>query len=287
MDSEDTFDTILNTLGFNTVGRRNDITNQGVISGNDLANLTSSELQLVFDENRTSNRRRTVANQVVLSITSRTKLEALRYEFALRKLCNSDMTAAQLNVFNASEMHSGNDQGRGGGRGRGGRGRGGRSGHGRGNSFYRGGGRGGRGRGGRSGRSGRGRSNYRSQPYDQSKQQHWQPRLGAYTDEEWYSLDQDQKSRIFDLRNAAERHDHQRSVNQVHFADDLSIPSQIQNVNNQHNNLPPPPPSQSIPQPPSNNSQQSSGTVASRGNAGSAFSGRSRSQPYYGGRSTH
>jgi hypothetical protein len=182
-----------------------------------------------------------------------------------------------------NEMQTGHEQGRGGGRGRGGRGRGGRGGNGRG--FYRGG-RGGRGRG-RGGRGGRGRGTYRSQPYDQSNQHNWQPRLGPYTDDEWYSLSQDQKGRIFDLRNAAERHDQQRSVNQVHFADDLSIPSQIQNDSNQNNNLPPPPPSQAVPQPPSTNNQPSTGTVASRGSAGSAFSGRSRNQQYYGSRSNH
>ncbi len=77
MDSADTFIDILTTLGFNTDAQRNDIINQGVTTCLDLSILTKAELQLVFDENRNSNRRRTIANQVVVSIPARSKLEAL------------------------------------------------------------------------------------------------------------------------------------------------------------------------------------------------------------------
>jgi hypothetical protein len=527
MDSADIFIDTLIILGFTTVAQRNDITNQGLTTCDELSILTKAELQLVFDENRNSNRRRNIANQVVISIPAKSKLEALRYDLSLRILCNAPMTEEQLTAFNAATarslvkqqqdhtesksnsdilptvevpkldkgswrsfrdaflelltrqigsngiplsyitrestvpgnfdsdydtlneklinciQHTGpkyvsdnrsvfsllsthlkasegettvkrfnrtrngrscwdalrihfesesykssmksiaisnirvseytgpkknfslaslylihtdshnmleeaglpysesqkiqefqsclkektaieksvssllslgldptfetyynvlNGQlsaiitlsdaataaknnrsinelttdeagrgGRGGGRGRG-RGRG----HGRG----RGRGRGGRGRGRGRGRGGRG--NYRSHPYDASNSNghNWQPRLGPYTDDEWYSLNPDQKSRIFDLRNAAERHDNQRSVNQVHFADDHSIPSQIQNDN--QSQLPPPPPPQNVQRPSSSQPQQ--GSVASRGSAGAAFQGRNNQSPYGGNR---
>ena len=77
MDSEDTFIEILTTLGFNTDAQRNNIINQGVKTCVNLSILTKVELQLVFDKNRNSNHHRTIANQVVVSIPARSKLEAL------------------------------------------------------------------------------------------------------------------------------------------------------------------------------------------------------------------
>ena len=104
----------------------------------------------------------------------------------------------------------------------------------------------------------------RAQPYDAQNSRSWQPRLGPYQDDEWYNLTLAQKNRVWDLRNAAETHDNQRSVNQVSFIDDLTESSQAPNNSPQ---LPPPPPSIQVP-PPANNTN---GSNASRGSAGSAF----------------
>ena len=500
MNEPAVFRTVLTVLGFNTIARRNEITGQGILTCNDLAALTASELEQVFTENRSANRRRTAPNQVVIPIPSKSRLEALRYEFDLRQTCQSPMAEATLldidldiarifvqqkqeredakrnadalptvdvpkldkqnwrsfrdafheflsrqigsngipllyvvreneaggdydsayptlndklvscisligtkyvadnntvysflstylkdsqaestvkrfnrarsgrecwkalkvhfesesykstmkttaianiraseytgpkKTFNLSSLYlihtnahnmleeaglpysesqkiqefqsclkekiaieksvgcimalginptfetyynslngqvsaiitlseaassaknntrTINEITTGGGRGRGrGRGRGGRS-SGRGRGAGRGRGR---------GREGRGRGGSRFQPYDSNSR--WQPRLGAYTDDEWYNLTQEQKSRVFDLRNAADSHDtHARSINQVTFADDQSLPSQIPAPATQSDApLPPPPPTQPVLVP------------ASRGSVGSSFS---------------
>ena len=99
-----------------------------------------------------------------------------------------------------------------------GRGRGGRDGRGRGRGGrnYRGGYRGG-GRG-----RGRGRDNY-SAP-------HWQPRVGDYTDEEWYSLSHEQQQRVRDLRRFSRSQQGSTaniSAAQSQQNDDASIPSHV------------------------------------------------------------
>lgn len=152
--------------------------------------------------------------------------------------------------------------GRGGGRGRGRGGRGGRDGRGRGR-----GGRFGRGRGGRGGRGNR----YNAYN-DATNHRSWQPHLGAYADEEWYNLSQEQKQRVFDLRNAAKNHDDcQQSVNQVTF-NDSTIPTQIVDTNANDQSLPPPPSSQQVPNPNSTTGTQPNSSVHTpRGRAGTAF----------------
>lgn len=529
MDSADTFTEVLIVLGFTLLAQREELTNQGLTTGNDLCALTKAELNLVFDENRNSNRRRTLANQVTIPIIARTKLEALRYEFYLRVQCNSPMTEENLlnltaddsrqlvlqkqtheearsnadvlptvdvpklikgnwrsfrdaftellsrqvgsngipltyiirdsavpgnydddyttlneklinciqhvgpkyvddykSVFSLLSTHLKDSEGetttkrfnrsRNGrtcwlalrihfesesykssmkttaianiraseyngpkknfnlaslylihtkahnmleeaelpysesqkiqefqsclkektsieksvsalstlgfnptfeqyyntlngqltaiitlsdaalhtrnnrsisevttsssrdshnsGRGRG-RFRGGRSG--------RGGRHGGRGRyNGKGGNPGRGRGrgtyngNTRSQPYDSRNRSSWQPRLGPYDDDEWYGLTLAQKNRVWDLRNAAENHDNNRTVNQISFIDDLTAAS-----NTQNNTLLPPPP-QSIQVPPpaqtQNNTNPHTSSNASRGSAGSAFNRNNNNQ---------
>ena len=124
---------------------------------------------------------------------------------------SSTQNQGTRNISQVDTQGGRGDAGR--GRGRGGRdgrgkGRGGRNYHG----GYRGGGRG----------RGRGRENY-SAP-------HWRPQVGNYTDEEWYSLSQEQQQRVRDLRRFSRSQ--QGSTANIGAAqsqqhDDASIPSQI------------------------------------------------------------
>ena len=58
MDNPDTFDFVLDILGFTTIAQLDELINQGLTTGDDLSHLTKNELTLIFDENRNSNRRR-------------------------------------------------------------------------------------------------------------------------------------------------------------------------------------------------------------------------------------
>ena len=122
------------------------------------------------------------------------------------------------------------------------------------------GGRGGRGRGRGSGRGrgrGRGRSN-RYHPYQGSTNRPWSPRLGPYTDEEWYALSYEQKQRVWDLRNA------QSDINQKHGTETNSS----QQINNTSSDQAPLPPAAHHNPYPSNSS---SAVRGSRGAVGAAF----------------
>ena len=103
MNSQQACENILTVLGYTTEPQRSEIINQGLTNGNELAALTSKELSLIFDENRNSNRRRLLGNQIVIPITAQTKLEALRYEFQLRNLCNSPMNLPTLTAINIAQ----------------------------------------------------------------------------------------------------------------------------------------------------------------------------------------
>ena len=157
-------------------------------------------------------------------------------------------TNRNITPVNTNDPPSGRSGGR--GRGRGGRGRG---------RFGRGG-RGGRGREGRG--SGRG-----YHPY-----QRWQPRLGEYTDEEWYSLSNEQKASVHALRNAMRNQSGlgndppqpPRTINQIQ-QDDGTIAST-------GTGLPPPPPPPPPPAPPA---QGPPSVQGSQGTMGNSFGNRS------------
>ena len=102
MDSEDIFLTVLTTYGFTTDAMKAEITGQGVNTCTNLLSLTKAELEQVFTECKSRNRRRNLNLQIVLSIPARSKLEAFRYELNLRDSCNSPMTDVQLNAINAA-----------------------------------------------------------------------------------------------------------------------------------------------------------------------------------------
>ena len=174
-------------------------------------------------------------------------------------------TTSKLSNRNINEMTTDRH-----GRGRGGRGRGRGRGRGAGRGDRTGRHFGGRGRG-----RGRGRGGYnRHNPYDSTNSnKSWQPRLGAIPDDEWYGYTDIQRSRVYDLRNAAENHDNNRSVNQVSFRDDQSIPSQIQGGNN-NATLPPPPGDREVQQP----AQSGTSVGTSRGSVGSAFGTRNNNR---------
>ena len=103
MNSAADFITLLTNIGFGNVDQRNEIINQGIQTLEDLADLSGDELKAVYAENKSSNRRRVIANQVSLPVLSCTKLEAVRYELALRTMCNSPMNAAQVQALDNAE----------------------------------------------------------------------------------------------------------------------------------------------------------------------------------------
>jgi hypothetical protein len=76
MDNPSIFDTIMEVFGFIQNAQIAEITGQGITTCNDLSNLTSDELELIFAENRNSNRRRNLNTQVILPILARSRLEA-------------------------------------------------------------------------------------------------------------------------------------------------------------------------------------------------------------------
>ena len=96
MESEAALDALLTRIGFNTIAKREEITNQGINTCNDLADLSDNELQAIYDENKNHNRRRTVNNQIVLPILAKARLEAIRYEMELRTMCDKPMNDQQI-----------------------------------------------------------------------------------------------------------------------------------------------------------------------------------------------
>ena len=88
MDVVFEFTGLITRIGFPDLNQREEITNQGITTCDDLADLSSEELKLVFDENRNQNRRRQAANQITLPILAKGRLEAIRYEMELRAICN-------------------------------------------------------------------------------------------------------------------------------------------------------------------------------------------------------
>ena len=62
MDNEQEFEALINRIGFNDALKLAAITTQGITTCNDLADLSESELEDIYRENRNQNRRRTVNN---------------------------------------------------------------------------------------------------------------------------------------------------------------------------------------------------------------------------------
>ena len=103
MNSAADFTTLLTNIGFANADQRNEIINQGLQTLEDLSDLSSEELKAVFLENKNSNRRRALANQISLPVLACTKLEAVRYEVELRTMCGSPMNQAQVQALNNAE----------------------------------------------------------------------------------------------------------------------------------------------------------------------------------------
>ena len=103
MNSAADFTTLLTNIGFANADQRNEIINQGLQTLEDLSDLSSEELKAVFLENKNSNRRRVLANQISLPVLACTKLEAVRYELELRTMCGSPMNQAQVQALNNAE----------------------------------------------------------------------------------------------------------------------------------------------------------------------------------------
>ena len=78
MNSVNEFTDLLNRIGFTEDNKKEEITNQGITTCDDLADLSSDELKAVFEENKNQNRRRQAAIQVTLPILAKGRLEAIR-----------------------------------------------------------------------------------------------------------------------------------------------------------------------------------------------------------------
>ena len=98
MNSAADFITLLTNIGFGNVDQRYEIISQGIQTLEDLANLSGD-----YAETKNANRGRVIANQVSLPVLSCTKLEAVRYELALRTMYNSPMNAAQVQALDNAE----------------------------------------------------------------------------------------------------------------------------------------------------------------------------------------
>ena len=96
MDDVNEFTDLLTRIGFTANNQRQEITNQGIVTCADLADLSEEELKAVFEENKNANRRRTANNQIVLPILAKARLDAIRYEMELRTMCRKPMTLAQI-----------------------------------------------------------------------------------------------------------------------------------------------------------------------------------------------
>ena len=96
MDDHNEFNALLGRIGFNSVAQRNEITEQGVTTCSDLADLSKDELEAIYYENRNTNRRRTMPNQVTLPILAKSRLDAIRYEMNLRTMCSKPMDLTQI-----------------------------------------------------------------------------------------------------------------------------------------------------------------------------------------------
>jgi hypothetical protein len=103
MNSPAEFSALLSRIGFTTLLQRNEITTQGLNTMDDLADLSKDELNAVFEENKSSNRRRNVGVQVNLPILACTKLEAIRYEVELRAMCDSPMPLVKIQALDNAE----------------------------------------------------------------------------------------------------------------------------------------------------------------------------------------
>ena len=96
MNDENEFNTLITRIGFTDNNQRLEITNQGITACDDLADLSTDELEAIFNENKNQNRRRTIANQITLPILAKARLEAIRYEMDLRIMCNKPMDLQQI-----------------------------------------------------------------------------------------------------------------------------------------------------------------------------------------------
>ena len=96
MDDVNEFTALLTRIGFIAANQRQEITNQGIVTCADLADLSDEEPKAVFDENKNANRRRNAKNQIVLPILAKARLDAIRYEMELRAMCCKPMTLIQI-----------------------------------------------------------------------------------------------------------------------------------------------------------------------------------------------
>ena len=96
MNDANEFTQLLTCIGFDALNQREEITNQGITTCDDLADLSEEELKGVYEENKNANRRRQSNNQIVLPILAKARLEAIRYELELRTMCHKPMSLAQI-----------------------------------------------------------------------------------------------------------------------------------------------------------------------------------------------
>ena len=103
MNSPLEFSALLSRIGFITLFQRNELTTQGLLTMDDLTDLSKNELNAIFEENKSSNRRRNVNAQINLSILACTKLEAIRCEVELRAMCGSPMPLEKIQGLDNTE----------------------------------------------------------------------------------------------------------------------------------------------------------------------------------------
>ena len=96
MNNQNEFNALITRVGFTAGNQQLEITNQGITTCDDLADLSTDELEAIFNENKNQNRRRTIVNQITLPILAKTRLEAIRYEMDLRIMCNKPMELQQI-----------------------------------------------------------------------------------------------------------------------------------------------------------------------------------------------
>ena len=96
MNDQNEFNTLITRVGFTDANQRLEITNQGITTCDDLADLSTDELEAIFNENKNQNRRRTIVNQITLPILAKARLEAIRYEMDLRIMCSKPMDLQQI-----------------------------------------------------------------------------------------------------------------------------------------------------------------------------------------------